>query len=154
MTDHIVELIRQIRAVGADFQVRCDQLAVKPLNNIPQEVLTAVIRNKGAVIASLHREQSIDKVLLDHGVEKEVLRRSEVRVQSEGHILVWSTLFNEPAYFCRDNQAADNAPRGIVAYTLRELETLFGNPESSPSAAGFQMIHQIKKYGGRIVDDQ
>ena len=154
MTDHIADLIRHIRATGADVQVRGDKVAIKPLNNIPKDVVTALIRNKGALIAHLLSERSHDRTLLDHGVEIEMLRRSEERIQTEGHVLIWSTLFGEPVYFCRDEQAADNAPRGIVAYTLHELETLFGEPESSPSAASFQMIHQVKKYGGRIIDDQ
>jgi hypothetical protein len=154
MTDHITDLIRHIRATGADVQVRGDQVAIKPLNNIPKDVLTALIRNKGALIAHLLSERSNDRTLFDHGVELEILRRSEMRIQTEGHVLIWSTLLGEPVYFCRDEQAADNAPRGIVAYTLHELETLFGETESSPSAASFQMIHQVKKYGGRVIDEK
>ena len=84
----------------------------------------------------------------------EKLRSSEERIQTEGHVLIWSTLFGEPVYFCIDEQAADNAPRGIVAYTLHELEILFGEPESSPSAEGLQMIHHTKRYGGRVINDQ
>ena len=154
MTDHIADLIRHIRATGADVQVRGDKVAIKPLNNIPTDVLTALIRNKGAVITRLHREQSTNRTLLDHGVEMEKLRGSEERVRRQGHILIWSALLGEPVYFCRDEQAADNAPRGIVAYTLDELEILFGEPESSPAVTSFQMVHRAKKYGGRIIDDR
>ena len=154
MTGHIAELLRQVRTMGAEVEIRNDQVAIKPVNNIPSEMLTALVRNKGAVLAHLVREKERDNILIDHGIKLETLRRSEERIASEGHVLIWSNLLGEPAYFCRDQIAADNAPRGIVAYTLRELELLFGCPRSSPSVASFQMIHQVKMYGGRIVDDQ
>jgi hypothetical protein len=43
-------------------------------------------------------------------------------------------------------------PDSFTIYTVDELSVLFREPQ--PSEADLRRIHQVKKYGGRIIDDQ
>ena len=74
------------------------------------------------------------------------------QVLTDGCAPVWSEVVNDLVYFCRDEETAQNAPRGVPAYTMEEIVLLYGDSRWQPTDDNIRLINVAKKYGGKIVD--
>jgi hypothetical protein len=154
MNVHADNLIGKLRCRGVEVALRHGQVSIRPLNSVPPELVTALERNRAVLFARLLRERGLGNTLMIHGVTEEQAGLIVKRVQSEGYVPVWSEILGDLIYFCRDEQAAREAPRGVAAYTMEEAELLFGDPGWQPTENGMQMIHRAKLLGGRVTDVQ
>jgi hypothetical protein len=72
------------------------------------------------------------------------------QVRQKGYVCLWSTVLEDNIAFVDDILEEDLRPKGFVIYTLNELSKLFG--DLSLSADSLRMIHNAKKYGGKITN--
>ena len=152
MSSHAESLIETLRLRGVEVELRDGQVSVRPSNLIPAELIPALQRNRAALLAFLLREREWGKTFAAHGVTEEQAASLVGRIVSEGCVPVWSDILGDLVYFCRDEQAAQRAPRGVPAYTMEEIGLLYGDPVWRPSESGMRLINTAKLMGGRIVD--
>jgi len=89
----------------------------------------------------------------DQATEQE-LEEIATRVESEGYVLLWSTILNDLVAFYRDEDARSKIPPGFVPYSEDELRELFGEGKQFPSKPTLRLIHEAKKQGGCIKSNQ
>lgn len=72
-------------------------------------------------------------------------------LETQGWVVIHSKTLGETVLWCRDEKVIIPARwRDAVKYTLRELQTLTGNP--SLNAEGLKRIHKAKKeFDGKIL---
>jgi len=69
-------------------------------------------------------------------------------------VLLWSTILEDYIAFYRTEADRKKIPPGFVPYSEQELRELFGEGKTAPSPNGLRLIHQAKKYGGRIISSE
>ena len=82
------------------------------------------------------------------------LAEIETRVRKEGFVLLWGHVLEDFVAFYRDEEARSKIPPGFVPYSEAELWELFGEGKSQPSQQTLRLIHEAKKQGGRVVDNE
>ena len=70
----------------------------------------------------------------------------------DGYCLLWSNVLSDFVAFVRTDEDAKAVPRYFTVYNLAELLEVFGDEAPSPSA--LKLIHNAKKFGGRIISDE
>jgi len=76
------------------------------------------------------------------------------RVHGEGYVLLWSTVLRDLVAFYRDEEARSNIPPGFVPYSEAELEELYGDGKPPISTSTLRLIHEAKKHGGQVVNNE
>ena len=88
----------------------------------------------------------------DAPADKE-LTEIENRVLTKGYVLLWSNTLNDFVAFYKTDADREKIPPGFVPYSDKELFKLFGK-NSSPRKHTLRLIHEAKKLGARVVDNE
>ena len=88
-----------------------------------------------------------------HTTEQE-LREIAARVHKEGFVLLWSHVLKDFAAFYNTEADREKIPLGFVPYSKDELWGLFGEEKKYPSRQTLRLIHEAKKLGGCVVDNE
>ncbi len=89
----------------------------------------------------------------DARADDQELTEIENRVLTKGYVLLWSNTLNDFVAFYKTEADRGKIPPGFVPYSDKELWELFGK-NSSPSKHTLRLIHEAKKLGGRVVDNE
>jgi len=81
------------------------------------------------------------------------LTEIENRVLTKGYVLLWSNTLNDFVAFYKTEADREKISPGFVPYSDKELCELFGK-SSSPRKHTLRLIHEAKKLGGCIVDNE
>lgn len=81
------------------------------------------------------------------------LAEIEALVQDKGVCLLYSHVLKDYIAFVKNDSYLKDVPPGFVPYSDDELRSLFGGPDSL-SSAKLRLIHEAKKLGGRVVDNE
>ena len=87
-------------------------------------------------------------------VSQQELTEIETRVHKEGFVLLWSHVLGDFVAFYSDEEARNEIPPGFVPYSEAELRGLFGEEKQHPSQQTLRLIHETKKLGGYVVDNE
>lgn len=135
-------IFRRLDELGVSVTASGDRLELRPGSLVPEDLQAEVRNHKTDLLRRLSPRQPLDSELT------EVVNRVLVR----GFVLLWSSVLQDTVAFVRAWEDSKHVPISFTVYTLDELMTLFG---SDPiDEYGLRRIHQAKKYGGRIIDDQ
>jgi len=89
----------------------------------------------------------------DAPADDQELTEIENRVLTKGYVLLWSNTLNDFVAFYKTEADREKIPPGFVPYSDNELFELFGK-SSSPRKHTLRLIHEAKKLGGCIVDNE
>ena len=107
---------------------------------MPQDLRDEVRNHKADLIGLLVHYEPSGKELME----------IQTRINREGFVLLWSTVLADTVAFVHTDADKLHVPVGFTVYTLGELKSLFGNEQLSRGS--LRLIHDAKKYGGRVVD--
>ncbi len=88
-----------------------------------------------------------------HTTEQE-LREIAARVHKEGFVLLRSHALEDFVAFYNTEADREKIPPGFVPYSEDELRELFGAGKPHPSQQTLRLIHEAKKLGGCVVDNE
>jgi hypothetical protein len=133
-------IIFRLAELGVSLSVAGERLAMRPGSKVPQALRDEVRDHKEDLIVRLAprepNELELDEI--------------QARVRRDGLVLLWSTVLADTVAFVRADADGANVPGGFTIYTLFELTSLFGGEPLSEYS--LRLIHQVKKHGGRIID--
>lgn len=152
MKEHAQHLIETVRRLGAEIELRHGEVNIRPVDRLPAELLQGLMRNRGLLLACLLRECEWRKSFTTHGLNIERATQLTTQVLTDGCVPVWSDVLDDLVYFCRDEESALNAPRGVPAYTMEEISLLYGDSRWQPTDDALRLINVAKQYGGKIID--
>jgi len=89
----------------------------------------------------------------DAPADDQELTEIENRVLTKGYVLLWSNTLSDFVAFYKTEADREKIPPGFVPYSDKELCELFGK-SSSPRKHTLRLIHEAKKLGGCIVDNE
>jgi len=89
----------------------------------------------------------------DAPADDQELIEIENRVVTKGYVLLWSNALNDFVAFYKTEVDREKIPSGFVPYSDKELFELFGK-NSSPRKHTLRLIHEAKKLGARVVDNE
>jgi hypothetical protein len=89
----------------------------------------------------------------DAPADDQELTEIENRVVTKGYVLLWSNTLNDFVAFYKTEADRGKIPPGFVPYSDKELSELFGK-NLSPRKHTLRLIHEAKKLGGCVVDDE
>ena len=135
-------IIQRLDDLGISMQVREGRLELRPGSRVPKDLQTEVRRHKIDLLGKLDPIQTVAPEL------EEILNG----VRENGFVLLWSNVLRDTVAFAHNLDGEYPIPNGFTVYDLNELMLLFG--DSQPSAADLHRIHQVKRHGGRVIDDQ
>lgn len=139
--DSATAVLEKAKALGIKVTPSGDKILLEPGSKAPPELVQAVRQHKGEILAMLTRPRVAEGPPRWHAEQvAEAVRR-------EGICLFWSEVFGEMVAFVRDGRLAGRVPCGVVTYTARELEEMFGG-NRSPKA--LRLIHEAKRHGGVV----
>lgn len=87
-------------------------------------------------------------------VSQQELIEIATRVHGEGFVLLWSHVLGDFVAFYQDEEVRSKIPSGFVPYSEAELWELFGEGKPQPSQQTLKLIHEAKKQGGSVVDNE
>ena len=79
--------------------------------------------------------------------------RYEVRPVDQSTEHLWRLRGFSESIWAQADEDLMNIPPGSTVHAVAELFPRFGDPERSPNQNGLRMIHEAKKYGGRIIGE-
>ena len=89
----------------------------------------------------------------DAPADEQELTEIENRLLTKGYVLLWSNTLNDFVAFYKTEADRGKIPPGFVPYSDKELFELFGK-NSSPRKHTLRLIHEAKKLGGCVVDNE
>ena len=89
----------------------------------------------------------------DAPADDQELTEIENRVLTKGYVLLWSNALNDFVAFYNTEADREKIPPGFVPYSDKELFELFGK-NLSPGKHTLRLIHEAKKLGGYVVDNE
>ena len=134
-------IIRRLDELGITMTAQGDRLDLRPGSRVPQELQDAIKVRKLDLMDRLPPELPDDAELV------EIVGR----VWDQGYVLLWSKVLQDTVAFTRTFDDAKHVPIAFTVYTLDELLEVFGG--EPPSIGALKLIHQAKKYGGRIIGE-
>lgn len=141
-------ILEGLEGLGVTVTVKGDTLRLEPGSRVPLELVEELRAHKQEIILCLSGYPL--KYAGDVRAGPEELAEIVDSVNAQGYVLLWSTVLRDLVAFALDETARAKIPPGFVAYTLAELEELFGDGKVAPST--LRLIHQAKRLaGGRIV---
>ena len=128
------------RLAELDVSVRADkgQIVLNPGDRVPVGLREEI---------KLHKADLLDQ-LTDDSELIEIVRQ----VRQQGHVLLWSSVLQDLVAFAQTDADRENVPSSFTVYTVAELVEVFG--DGTPSPGSLKLIHEAKKYGGRIISDE
>ena len=153
-----LELVKQARAIGAEFTIESGRVRVRAPMPLPSNLLESLRDHKAMILEYLISEGSRrdlkDYVLryADQGQSNDYeLYEICSRVEREGYVLLWSTVLEDFIAFYRGEDKRREIPPGFVHYSEDELWELFKDDAKGTSLASLRLVHEAKKHGGNIV---
>ena len=143
-------ILDRLYSLGIEVTISGDKLQLEPGSRVPEELLEELKSHKQ------------DIILLEKGyrlrypcnqVTDQELTEIEARVERDGYVLLWSNTLKDFVAFYKTDADREKIPPGFVPYSDRELWELFGK-SSSPLRHTLRLIHEAKKLGGCVVDDE
>ena len=153
------EILLKARQEGITLKVEGDKLLYHPASVASEELISTLRQHKSEIIGLLKNQASTqsDPQLKacrlkypDARITGEELEQIAQRVQSEGYVLLWSTVLDDLVAFYHDEESRGKIPPGFVPYSEGELNKLFGG-QKQVSIAALKLIHEAKKAGGAKV---
>lgn len=74
-------------------------------------------------------------------------------VEDEDVCLLYSHVLKDYIAFVKNDSYLKDVPLGFLPYSIDELRSLFGGPDSL-SSAKLRLVHEAKKLGRRVVDNE
>ena len=152
MKKHAEQLIKAVRKLGVEIELRDGEVSIRPSNSFPKALWESLERNRGLLLAFLLREEEWRDSFITHGLDVEKASQLTRQVLDGGCVPIWSDVLEDLVYFCLDEDSARNAPRGVPAYTMEEITLLYGDSIWQPTDDNLRLINAAKQYGGKIVD--
>ena len=123
-----------------DVSVRADhgQIVLNPGDRVPKGLREEI---------RLHKADLLDQITDDSELV-EIVRL----VKDQGHVLLWSNVLQDLVAFAQTDVDKEDVPPSFTIYTVAEIMEIFGN--GTPSPGSLKLIHQAKKHGGRVINDQ
>ena len=152
-----VGVLHRLEILGINLEVNGDKLRFQPASKVPPDLLEQMRQHKPAIMGLLHDDAT--KGVGQRYIQKHPgptssdteLAEIETTVLSKGVCLLYSHTLDDFVAFRPDDDARKDVPPGFVAYTLAELQELFGDPNNQHAVSTLKMVHAIKKAGGGRV---
>jgi len=145
-------ILNKLYSLGIGVTVSGDKLLLEPGSSVPTELVEELKSHKPEVLGLLKLRGYHLRYPGNHVTDKE-LTEIEARVERDGYILLWSNTLNDFVAFYKAEVDREKIPPGFVPYSDKELLELFGK-NSSPRKHTLRLIHEAKKLGGCVVDNE
>ena len=151
-------ILQRLRSLGVTVATEGNSLRMEPGSRVPSDLVAELRRHKPELLLYLweHPEPPPGKYQFAYpgeGMPSDAeVAEVERRLHEQGCILLWCTELEDYVAFYRSEEDRRKVPPGFVLYSEDELLHLFGDPSDGPSLNQLRLIHQAKKYGGRIID--
>jgi hypothetical protein len=153
-----IELVRLAIAFEGRIWIDNDRLELDVPDDFPAGLIQLLREHKIEVLEYLrqHPKPAVKQYRLRYPefpqTSDQELAEILQTVRRRGLILVWSTTLKDLVAFHRPELDLRQIPPGFVPYSTRELTVLFGQ-DAALSKEGLRLVHEAKKYGGRVIDD-
>lgn len=142
-------ILHQLDELEVTVSLDDDRIRLRPASRVSHALAEEVRANKSDLLEYLRWRTCNGKQGVAGPQELQDLER---RVQSEGYVLLWSTLLEDTLALYRSAGDLPNIPPGFVPYSMEELGKLFGDDESAPSVSALRRFHLAKKMGAVVTD--
>ena len=146
------EVLERLEVLGVKLEVVGDKVRLFPGSLVPPDILEELRQHKSEIIEHLTGKRYPLKYP-DAPADDQELTEIENRVVTRGYVLLWSNTLNDSVAFYKTEADREKIPPGFVPYSDKELFELFGK-SSSPRKHTLRLIHEAKKLGGCVVDDE
>ena len=136
--------------MGIEVTISRDKLLLEPGSRVPEELVEELKSHKQDIILL---EKGYRLRYPGNQVTDQELTEIEARVERDGYVLLWSNTLNDFVAFYKTEADREKIPPGFVPYSDKELFELFGK-NSSPRKHTLRLIHEAKKLGARVVDNE
>ena len=143
-------ILDRLYSLGIEVTISGDKLQLEPGSRVPEELVEELKSHKQDIILL---EKGYRLRYPGNRVTDQELTEIEARVERDGYVLLWSNTLNDFVAFYKTEADREKIPPGFVPYSDKELFELFGK-NSSPRRQTLRLIHEAKKLGGCIVDDE
>ena len=141
-------ILDRLYSLGIEVTISRDKLLLEPGSRVPEELVEELKSHKQDIILL---EKGYRLRYPGNQVTDQELTEIEARVERDGYVLLWSNTLNDFVAFYKTEADRGKIPPGFVPYSVAELDCLFGH-EKPP--ASLKLIHEAKKLGGRVVDNE
>ena len=145
-------ILDKLHSLGIGVTVSGDKLLLEPGSSVPKELVEELKAHKPEVMGLLKLRGYRFRYPGNQVTDQE-LTDIEARVERDGYVLLWSNTLNDFVAFYKTEADRVKIPPGFVPYSDKELFELFGK-SSSPRKHTLRLIHEAKKLGARVVDDE
>ena len=145
-------ILDKLHSLGIGVTVSGDKLLLEPGSSVPKELVEELKEHKPEVMGLL-KLRGYHLRYPGNQVTDQELTEIENRVLTRGYVLLWSNSLNDFVAFYKTEADREKIPPGFVPYSDKELFELFGK-SSSPRKHTLRLIHEAKKLGARVVDDE
>ena len=145
-------ILDKLHSLGIGVTVSGDKLLLEPGSSVPKELVEELKAHKPEVM-DLLKLRGYRLRYPGNQVTDQELTEIEARVERDGYVLLWSNTLNDFVAFYKTEADREKIPPGFVPYSDKELFELFGK-NSSPRKHTLRLIHEAKKLGARVVDDE
>jgi len=143
-------ILDRLYSLGIEVTISRDKLQLEPGSRVPEELVEELKSHKQDIILL---EKGYRLRYPGNQVTDQELTEIEARVERDGYILLWSNALNDFMAFYKTEADREKIPPGFVPYSDKELFELFGK-NLSPGKHTLRLIHEAKKLGGYIVDNE
>ena len=143
-------ILDRLYSLGIEITISGDKLQLEPGSRVPEELVEELKSHKQDIILL---EKGYRLRYPNNQVTDQELTEIEARVERDGYVLLWSNTLNDFVAFYKTESDREKIPPGFVPYSDKELFELFGK-NSSPRKHTLRLIHEAKKLGARVVDDE
>ena len=145
-------ILDKLHSLGIGVTVSGDKLLLEPGSGVPKELVEELKVHKPEVMGLL-KLRGYRLRYPGNQVTDQELTEIEARVERDGYVLLWSNTLNDFVAFYKTEADREKIPPGFVPYSDKELFELFGK-NSSPRKHTLRLIHEAKKLGARVVDNE
>ena len=143
-------ILDRLYSLGIEVIISGDKLLLEPGSRVPEELVEELKSHKQDIILL---EKGYRLRYPGNQVTDQELTEIEARVERDGYVLLWSNTLNDFVAFYKTEADREKIPPGFVPYSDKELYELFGK-NSSPRKHTLRLIHEAKKLGGCVVDNE
>ena len=143
-------ILDRLYSLGIEVTISRDKLQLEPGSLVPEELVEELKSHKQDIILL---EKGYRLRYPGNQVTDQELTELEARVERDGYVLLWSNTLNDFVAFYKTEEDRGKIPPGFVPYSDKELFELFGK-NFSPTKHTLRLIHEAKKLGGHIVDNE
>ena len=143
-------ILDRLYSLGIEVTISRDKLQLEPGSRVPEELVEELKSHKQDIILL---EKGYRLRYPGNQVTDQELTEIEARVERDGYVLLWSNALNDFMAFYKTEADREKIPPGFVPYSDKELFELFGK-NLSPGRHTLRLIHEAKKLGGCVVDNE